>query len=142
MNDREYNRTCKSIDRMVSRWMEVLGLTENWIIRLNFCRNGLAPEDSKTTDGGDALAVCDVSWMYWRATISWDVTAAFEMAEGDLETAVVHELVHVALAPMRSRKRHNEEEQATELLAKALRRAHRAGMNDLERNLNRQLKEA
>lgn len=86
----------KRIKGLVSKWHELLGLDVLGIsVEHTFLDN----------ENGDTIADTTAQWEYRKAHIRWYLPCAISLDDAELETTVVHELVHVLLAPME----HNED---------------------------------
>ena len=50
--------------------------------------------------GDQVIATTEAHWEYRQATITWNLEQVMELSDTELELVVVHELVHVLLAPL------------------------------------------
>jgi hypothetical protein len=83
----------------------------------------------ESDDIESTAAVTYASWEYRHATITWYLPAVGTMTDEALNDVVVHELVHVLLAPLRDHLKPGsikQEEFATECVARAIVAARKA----------------
>ena len=75
-----------------------------------------AGPDTMPPDSEDAMAVCFSEWRYLTAQVHWDLTATTTVDDETLERVFVHELMHIHLDEISTRKNTEHEERvATEL---------------------------
>jgi len=107
----------KLFDEAIDKWIPKLGL-EWWIIKCDYCDSHkfIEIEDSKT-----AVAFCHVNWEYMNVTIRVNKDHLEDEKESNIETIVVHELMHVLLNEMRDDDCNSisHEERVATVLAKA-----------------------
>lgn len=87
-------RIKKLIRKHLKWWVYWLGLT-HWNIALKFCK-------SSTEDGGVKLAGAhvDTLWEYQRATIEFYINDLTHLVEREIESLIVHELIHIMVNEM------------------------------------------
>lgn len=107
----EYVRAQRAIATAARRWEKRLGLA-TVTVRHTFL----------DTVNDEVIADTNAKWEYREATIRWFLPTCATLTDAQLEATVVHELVHVLLAPMEShvKDRHGEQcEYAVESVARA-----------------------
>lgn len=57
-------------------------------------------EGTVDTESPDVIAETKTAWEYHQATIRWSLVNAAPLSDDELEETLVHELVHVMLAPI------------------------------------------
>lgn len=92
MNDQRYAETKERLEKYLTKWHPLLqmGFTE---LKYEYVR-GLCPDDEST------CACTNSSWTYRKAHITWYIEKLSTLSDHELEDVVVHELVHVLLAPV------------------------------------------
>lgn len=112
MDDKTYEKMRTEIRRYVDKWVKILGL-DNFIITSEYCR-GVCEECP------DRGAITVAYWDYQEATITFYL-GALAGCYKTIEHLVVHELVHILLAPEQTHiySEHSEQmEYTTECVAK------------------------
>lgn len=117
MTDKEFKKQTERFKKCLLKWSKPLGL--NWYTIDVDYKMGDAPKSY--TGAGIAPFEIKVAWQYRNALITVYVE---EMPESDeiLEHAVVHELCHIFVNPMRVCDDHfdmDREEYTVEMLARA-----------------------
>src|SRR5258708_5906443 len=101
--------------------LEWFHVTMEWFRERNY--------DEPTT-----VAITTTTWQYRHTVIKWYVPACEDNDDDFLENIVVHELVHVLIAPLVNVNNEKElplqHEYATECLSRALLWVREAGQND------------
>ena len=93
MTDEEFEKQRSRIRELATWWQPKLALNE-WHVDYHFHR-----VSSDMPEGGmNAIALCKTHWEYKLASIHWDVSAAEDSDDEQLERILVHELMHVHLA--------------------------------------------
>lgn len=139
MTDKEYSTQKKRVEKLIAKWVKQIGLGW-WSITYEWERSLKAdPLDStyKPIDiDGEWTTFMDCrSDPYYRdAYITFYLPACESLSDKRLERCFVHELLHVFLAPMRTKAKHNEEELVATTLADALIWAREAGYDDAKRS--------
>ena len=90
MDDKTYEKTKAEIKELVNKWVKILKL-DNYIITSEYSR-GVCHE------APDRAAITRVYWDYQEATITFYLDLMTD-AYKSMEHVVVHELVHILLAP-------------------------------------------
>jgi hypothetical protein len=98
VNDREYARARRRVERIFHRWRADLGLRW-WSVRLEFERERHPRDSTETCVLGETTA----NWKYMNARIVFFLPEIAAMDDADLERSVVHELVHVLVNEMTER---------------------------------------
>lgn len=111
MTDRDYRAFCKLVTARVAHWQRLLGIGHP--VRLTFWRAGF--DDRCDGDGGKTLMRTNASWEYGFAGIDVDYPHCHTVEAAELETIIVHELMHVILREMDHEGREHEEHVATVL---------------------------
>lgn len=105
----------KEILSYADRWQRIMDLS-HFLIKHEFV-NEVSEENPET------IAEATTQWQYRESTITWYLPNARELESDALEDTVVHELVHVALAPIQDfvpNKHEKLSEYVTEGIARAL----------------------
>ena len=100
MTDAEYAAQKKRLVRLKDRWYAALGLGW-WRIEETYYREGgegFAPPEGSSWG---SLATCVADWSHKAASISWNMPAVAETDDYVLETAYVHEMMHLFVSEMR-----------------------------------------
>jgi hypothetical protein len=100
---------------IVNEWLDLLEM--RWLHITVSCSDSEHPDDSYTA------ADTDAKWEYRQAKITFYLPSIANHDDEDLEGIIVHELVHVLLAPMESLRKDSETKQcelAVENTARAL----------------------
>ena len=125
MNDAEYEQQVARLLALADQWVRPIGLGW-WRINLAYDREGADFADSAVKVGGfqsGTLARCFADWRYGTATIVWNMPDVARTSDDELESAFVHELVHVFLHEMQEGARQSvqrpHEERVATTLAKA-----------------------
>lgn len=117
MRDKEFKKAQARCRKYLKKWINPLGLS--WYkINVNY-KDGEAPQSY--TGAGIAPLKIHVAWQYRQATITIYLEDIPETEE-ELEHAIVHELCHIFVNPMRFCDEHfdiDKEEYVVESLARA-----------------------
>lgn len=117
MNDKEFKKAKARCSHYIKKWSFPLGL--NWYkIDIDY-KMGDAPKSY--TGAGIAPFNCNVAWQYRTALITIYIEEIPEK-EDELEHAIVHELCHIFVNPMRVCDEHfdmDREEYTVEMLTRA-----------------------
>ena len=98
MDDKEFEAQRQRLLALAEKWIGPLGLGW-WDIEFAYHRDDyVAPG---TTARDDSLGCCTASWRYGQAMIHWNMPKVAEQKDALMETAFVHELIHVFLNEMR-----------------------------------------
>lgn len=126
MTDKEYREQKKRLKKLIDKWHKTLGM--GWFhidMIYDRARNDSNPETT---------AITSTSWQYRKATITWYMPSVADNDDDFLEGIVVHEFVHVLVAPMMLVDKQEDlplqHEYATESVARAIRWAREAGRKD------------
>lgn len=90
-----YDRIEGAIKKMAPKWQKRLGL-DHWEIRHVFIDSF---DDDQSSDDYKTTAITETRWQYLQAKIKWFLPSAARHSDLELEKVLVHELVHVLLAP-------------------------------------------
>lgn len=90
MNDKQYELLQKRIQKVLDKWMPILGLDKERI-RFKYIREF---NTDKYT-----VAQCYPLWQYKSHTIEFFMPSVNEATEDELEEDIVHELCHILIAP-------------------------------------------
>lgn len=129
-DDAGFDRVRETVLKASALWVPIMGLTA-WSIRHVFLESfdwGDAPDDFKTTASAEAR------WNYEQAKVKWLLPSAVRHSDAELERTVVHELMHIVLAPEQEHVKVSKWENielATERAAKALLRARAINLGEL-----------
>lgn len=93
-----YKRVEQTITRAATVWQKRLGLG-HWEIRHVFIDSF---DDDQSNDDYKTTAITETRWQYLQAKIKWFLPSAARHDDAELERVLVHELVHVMLAPEQS----------------------------------------
>lgn len=123
MTDKEYKQQKERVRKLIKRWVRPLGLNW-WKIDFVYERSEKTQDDTdyspKAIKGKWTCALdtsCDP--YYLTAEIRAFLPILQDINDEDLEEYFVHELMHVFLSPMHSKKTAKEEEQVATKLAQA-----------------------
>lgn len=103
MNDREYRRQKRRVERVFDRWRAPLGLGW-WRVGLVWSRerDRVRPDTDVAANGVEVTAArTTVSWPYREATIEFFLPALEDVSDERLEYIVVHECMHILVNEMR-----------------------------------------
>ena len=91
MTDKEYEKLKKRLQKIINKWLPVLGLDRERI-RFKYLR---------TYDGSDhyTVAKCYPLWQYKTHNVEFLMPAVQDVDDAELEEDVVHELCHILIAP-------------------------------------------
>jgi hypothetical protein len=120
--NKELTGNTKLFDDYADKWTKKLGL-EWWVITCHYCDSHkfIEIENDK-----NALACCHVNWPYMTATIRVNKDHLADEKENNIETIVVHELMHILLNEMRDDEDTiDHEERVATILAKCFLRNER-----------------
>lgn len=128
MTDKEYAKLCKKVRSVADRWRSILGL-DSHRLRYKYVREYHA---SRYT-----VAVCNPLWQYKHHTVTFYMPTVAECeTDGELEEDILHELVHILIAPAAGNDAPENEhlrekvEYATQSITYALIWAREAGNKD------------
>jgi hypothetical protein len=91
MTDAEY-------EALAEKWIDAIGLGW-WEIDLVYARDDYEAEPRG--DASRSLATCSADWRYGHACITWNMPEVKDTPDAKLETAFVHELMHIFLSEAR-----------------------------------------
>jgi len=91
-------RVQRAVERHATTWQKRLGLG-HWEIRHVFLDTF---DDDQNADDYKTTAITECRWQYLQAKIKWFLPSAARHDDLELEKVLVHELVHVLLAPEQS----------------------------------------
>jgi hypothetical protein len=120
LKDSEYELLKHRIEQLFDYWRERMGL-KWWSLVVHFVRDtGEFRVDGERKP--ETVACCEADWRYLKASLSFNMLACADLADGELEYVVVHELCHVLVNETRgpdlmAYKGH--EERVTTTIAKA-----------------------
>lgn len=92
MNDKEYKTQKKRVEKYLKKWIKPMGI--KWH-RLDVIFDRNYEESDK-----EILANSQSLWQYRKASITFYLPVVDKCSDDDLEHNVVHELVHILLAPL------------------------------------------
>lgn len=124
MNDKEYREQKKRIEKLIKKWVDVLGLGW-WCLRYNYIRGshdgGPTAYAPPTDKSGDLVCVmtCTTDYYYKTAELSFYLETLMGYSDRDVERYFIHELMHIHLKPMQTRSKAAEEELVATQLADA-----------------------
>ena len=126
MNDKEYAKQKKRVQKYIDKWFKAMGL--GWFeIDISWSRE----RDQREPD---VLARAHTTWQYRIAEVVFFLPVVAENKDDFLEGAVVHEFVHVLINPLMvvgsKEDLQPQHEYATECIARALRWSRKAGEED------------
>ena len=97
MTDDEYETQKARIAPLIERWVKPLGLGW-WKIDIAYRRERFDPKgDGERFSEGEVLGKCWANWRYGEACITLSMPAVADLKDDELETAFLHELMHVFL---------------------------------------------
>ncbi len=103
---RSKKQTRKLIERYFLAWEEVLG----------FGNQKITIKVVDSWEGElDCDAICDTKWWYMESVLTFNISHMRRQSEHQIETTVVHELMHIFLNEMREEGIKHEEHVATQL---------------------------
>lgn len=113
----QIERTEATIRRLVKEWEPLLDLP-GVAVEHRFHNTFLDPANPDAT-----CAQAVTRWQYREAVIHWYMSGAVRQTRDELENTLVHEYVHIMMAPVHERLKAGSEEHdelATENVARAL----------------------
>lgn len=117
MTDKEYQKQKRRVQRYIDKWFKPMDLGWYWV-DCEWIRE--RNEDQPAT-----TAITTAFWQYRHATIKWYMPSVADNDDDYLEGIVVHEFVHILVAPLMKVDTQDDlplqHEFATECLARALR---------------------
>lgn len=126
MNDKEYAKQKKRIEKLTEKWHDPMGLS--WF-HIDTVWDRARDDDVPAT-----AAKTSTSWQYRNATITWFLPACADNDDDFMENIVVHEFVHILVAPMVVVNKEEDlpiqHEYATECIARAIQWVREAGVKD------------
>ena len=130
MNDKEYAKQKKRVEKYINKWHRVMGL--GW-----FCIEYIWDREHKE-DSPNTAALTNSAWQYKDASITWFLPQIQALADDRLENIVVHEFCHVLLSGLAQWIEDNPQadqlnEYTTELVANAMIWSREAGEEKNER---------
>ena len=126
MNDREYSKQKARVKKYIDKWFNAMGL--GWFkVDMEWIRE-------RYDSNPRVAAMTNTSWQYRHANIQWFLPALADNDDEFLEGIVVHEFVHILLAPLLAVDSEDDlpmqHEYATECVARAVLWAREAGQKD------------
>lgn len=117
MNDAEFETQKARVMALDEQWTSTLGL-DAWDISHCWHRGAI---DDCDEGAFQALACCETHWQYLHAMIHWNLTQVGDQTDKELETAFVHECMHIFLGEVRGEPDDwlDHEERVAQMLAKA-----------------------
>lgn len=129
MTDKEYEAQKARVKKFIDKWYKAMGL--DWF------HVDMAWERERREDRPATVAVTTTTWQYRNAYINWYMPAVVDNDDDFLENIVVHEFVHILVAPLMSvtdqEDLPNHHEYATECIARALVWVREAGEKDAKK---------
>lgn len=125
--------TEKQIESLVSKWQPRLGLSE-WKIEYHFEE----PEDPDETARADCIGDYQVVKLYFNPVmLTGDSDFIGECSPEENEITIIHELLHVAISPMRTVRFHSapKKKKVYDIWHKAHSSAEEACVDKLARSL-------
>ena len=124
MTDAEYRQQVKRLRKLSKKWSRPLGLHEWTRVNLLYDRAITTPGD----DGWTTYAATLTKWQYKHAQIAFNMPAAAEMDDKELEEAFLHECGHILVNECRETEGSDKHEDAVVTnLAQVFRRIREAG---------------
>lgn len=121
MTDKEFNTQKKRIRSLITKWHKAIGM--NWW-RVEYIYSRERRDDSATTydpgQGWDVAADCQTDSNYMTATVTFYLPNIATIRDEELEEIYLHELMHVLINPMQTKKKAAEEERVATTLARAM----------------------
>ena len=104
MTDREYKKQLRRIQRYIDRWHKTLGMGW-WKVDYNYYdkRKEFAKGEKDTSYAQDVAARSWSDWRYRNASISFSVPKVATLSDAEVESMVVHELVHILVGSLGAR---------------------------------------
>lgn len=105
------NKEKKNIERTVSRWQTAMDL--GFVTVRNFFSDEEVPQTAEVV----------TNWEYREAAIIWYTKNCQDLTQEEIDSAAVHELGHIIVAPMSDylpNKHHKLEEFVVESIARAI----------------------
>lgn len=125
MTDKEYEKQKARVKKYIDKWFDSMGL--NWY-KVEMVWNRARNEDLATT-----AARTITTWQYRTAEIEWFLPGIADCDNDFLEGIVIHEFVHILVAPMMLADSEDglklQHEYATECIARAMQWVREAGEN-------------
>lgn len=86
-------------------WERISVIFHEWyaLLELDWCNVTLYRSDAARPDDSDCAADTDSKWQYRQARIAFYLPALANHDDSDLESVIVHELVHVMINGMESK---------------------------------------
>lgn len=124
MNDAEYEAQVERVKVIRERWHKLI-LPHDWTIRYDFLREPNVVDCGTHLDV--AIGMCEASWEYMRATITFSMPEVAQVDDDELEETLIHECCHVLVAEMNAEREpsssaHNHEERVVTQMALAFSR--------------------
>jgi hypothetical protein len=88
----------RRIEEMWARWVWLL---EGWDIAPRYFEGTFGLVTGKSSGGG-IIAEARANWRYLNGSVRWDLMAAGDVDDAELEETVVHEMVHFLVNEMNS----------------------------------------
>lgn len=123
MTDKEYQEQKKRIKKYIDKWFQAMGL--GWFkVDMEWSRE-------RDLDNPQTAARTTTRWQYRHAVITWYVPALVDNDDEYLEGIVVHEFVHILVAPLLAVDSQDDlplqHEYATECIARSMMWVREAG---------------
>jgi hypothetical protein len=123
MNDKEYAKQKKRVQKYIDKWFDTMGL--KWFrVTMDWVRE-------RDNDNPGTAARTTTHWQYRQAWIQWFVPSLAENDDEFLENIIIHEFTHILLSPLllvdSKEDLPLQHEYATETVARAIQWAREAG---------------
>lgn len=115
----EHDHQKARIERLFQRWIKRIGLGW-WRIDIDYA-DGLIGRHEDPDDCWSTVMVCEPAWQYMKASIAVSLQQCVGVSDEDLESYIVHELMHVFLSEMRETddQEHKHEDRVASTLTNA-----------------------
>lgn len=137
LSAKQHAREAARITRLVTSWRDRLGLS-GWRLHLRF-HNGPMPRSTGIAPaprGSRIAGAAEVDWRYLEATLHFSTPVTRDNSADEIDSIVVHELVHVFVNEMREEGL-DHEERVVSTLTNAIRFSYDAGQQDARRARSR-----
>lgn len=104
MTSTEYESVKKTVKKYWSRWHQPLGLAD-WKIGISFSDG----RGVSRREGYEVAATCDADWSYRSADVTFYIGSLHGKDDEEIESIVVHEMMHIFVNEMREEGIKHEE---------------------------------
>lgn len=96
MTDDEFDVMSEKVEGLITLWKPFFGI-ENWRVNIHFYRGAIPGNE-------DAAGCCHSLWEYLDATLEFNLAELAENDDEQLESVVVHELLHIIVDELKTKK--------------------------------------